>query len=52
MLDWGKVRQQLKKYKYTGPYILEVRGGNEPDIILDQLRVYVEKEMKNKDSLF
>lgn len=52
VLDWGKVKQQLKKYEYTGPHILEVRGGNRPDIILDQLRVYVEKEMNNEDSLF
>ena len=51
VLDWEKIRQQLKKYEYNGPYILEVRGGNEPDIILNQLRVYVEKEMKNEDSL-
>jgi sugar phosphate isomerase/epimerase len=52
VLDWEKVRQQLKKYKYTGPYILEVRGGNRPDFILDQLRVYIEEETKNEDSLF
>ncbi len=43
VLDWERIKLQLGKHGYNGPYILEVRGGKNPDIVLNQLQIYIQQ---------
>jgi len=43
VIDWQNIKKQLENIGYYGPYILEIRGGNDPDKILDQLKEYAKQ---------
>jgi sugar phosphate isomerase/epimerase len=41
VLDWQLIKKHLARIHYPAEYVLEVRGGEDPDSVLAQLQEFV-----------